>query len=222
MNKEQLKKVFANDLDIGHYVVMKYIQGKYDINDLWQIQKIRGWREALVRKNLLSEINGEFVLSDKANTILADIDASFIISVVAVDNEEDDVTPETPFVDFCTQLHEKIQKKIFELTQKKHHTNPSGKALNSSLKELTDRLISFFKKFGNVKYDLIEKAILKYTADAVNRKMKYPVRILFFIWKADNNNFITSEMLNYIEEIKDDGYTEELTERKTVNTKDLF
>lgn len=221
MNKEQLKKVFANDLDIGHYVVMKYIQAKEKLDDLWQIQKVRGWREALMRKNLLSEINGEFVLSDKANTILVDIDASFIISIVAVD-DEDDIIPETPFVDFCTQLHEKIQKKIFELTQKKHHTNPSGKALNSSLKELTDRLISFFKKFGNVKYDLIEKAILKYTADAVNRKMKYPIRILFFIWKSDNNNFITSEMLNYIEEIKDDGYTEESIERKTVNTKDLF
>ena len=222
MNKEQLKKVFTNDLDIGHYVVMKYIQAKEKLDDLWQIQKVRGWREALMRKNLLSEINGEFVLSDKANTILADIDASFIISIIAVDDdEEDDVTPETPFVDFCTQLHEKIQKKIFELTQKKHHTNPSGKALNSSLKELTDRLISFFKKFGNVKYDLIERAILKYTADAVNRKMKYPVRILFFIWKEDKGTTI-SEMLQYIDEIQDDGYTEESTERKTVNTKDLF
>ena len=219
MNKEQLKKVFANDIDLGHYFVMKYIQAKDNINDLWQIQKVRGWREALMRKNLLSEINGEFVLSDKANIILTDIDSS-IISIVSVD-DEDDVVPETPFVDFCTQLHEKIQSKIFELTKKKHHTNPSGKALNSSLKELTERLISFFKKFGNVKYELVEKAILKYTADAVNRKMKYPVRILFFIWKEDKGTTI-SEMLQYIEEIEDDGYEEETTERKTVNTKDLF
>lgn len=220
MNKEQLKKVFANDLDIGHYFVMKYIQAKDNINDLWQIQKIRGWREALIRKNLLSEINGEFVLSDKANIILTDIDSS-IISIVSVDDNEDDIVPETPFVDFCAQLHEKIQNKIFELTKKKHHTNPSGKALNSSLKELTERLIGFFKKFGNVKYELIEKAVLKYTVDAINRKMKYPIRLIFFIWNEKNGS-VTSEMLQYIEEIEDDGYEEETTERKTVNTKDLF
>lgn len=222
MNKEQLKKVFASDIDIGHYFVMKYIQNKLDINDLWQIQKVRGWREALIRKNMLSEINGEFVLSDKANKIMLDIDElGGVIKQIAIDDEGDDVIPETPFVDFCAQLHTKIQAKIFELTKKKHHTNPSGKALNSSLKELTDRLISFFKKFGNVKYELIEKAILKYTADAINRKMKYPVRLIFFIWNEKNGS-VTSEMLQYIDEMEDDGYTEESTERKVINKKDLF
>lgn len=221
MNKEQLKKVFANDIDLGHYFVMKYIQNKMDINDLWQIQKVRGWREALIRKNMLSEINGEFVLSDKANIIMADIDESAGIIIQIVDADDDDVIPETPFVDFCEKLHEKIQNKIFELTKKKHHTNPSGKPLNSSLKELTDRLISFFKKFGNVKYELIEKAVLKYTADAVNRKMKYPVRLIFFIWNEKNGS-VTSEMLQYIDEIKDEGYAEETGERIIINKKDLF
>ena len=168
---------------------------------------------------MLSEINAEFVLSDKANIIMADIDESAGIIIQIVDADDD--VPETPFVDFCAQLHTKIQDKIFELTNKKHHTNPSGKALNSSLKELTDRFISFFKKFGNVKYELIEKAVLKYTADAVNRKMKYPVRIIFFIWNEKNGS-VTSEMLQYIDEIKDEGYTEETGKRIIVDTKKMF
>ena len=103
MNKEQLKKVFANDIDLGHYFVMKYIQKKDDINDLWQIQKVRGWREALIRKNMISEINGEFVLSDKANIIMTSIDELTGVMICTIN---DDDIPETPFVDFCEQLEQ--------------------------------------------------------------------------------------------------------------------
>ena len=84
------------------------------------------------------------------------------------------------FLQKCSR--NKIISIIEKHTGKKSFINTSGKPLNSSVKELTERLIKFFEKYGNIPFNKIEKAILKYTEEVITGKIKYAQRILFFIW----------------------------------------
>lgn len=213
MTKETIKRIFDSNIDVGHYFVLRLLNSGETLEELSKIQKIRGWREALIRKQLLVEINGEYIVSERAHNIL-----KFIHPENEPQSEETIEQEKTTFDDFIKSLHANIQSVIYEITKKKTFTNPSGKQLSSSEKELKDRLMVFFKKFGDVDYKLIEKAILRYTKEAVTSKIKYPIRLIYFIWNEKNGSTV-SEMMGYIETFQDDV---EDKPKSIINTKEHF
>lgn len=210
MNKEKLLRILSAGIDVGNYYILFLLLNGENLESLWQIQKIRGWREALIRKLLLSEINGEYIVTDKGKEMLAEIEGE-------VEIKESTVAVNLTFDQFCESLHNNIQSVILENTGKKNYISPSGKPLNSSLVELKERFFKFFKKFGNIEYSLIERAILQYVKDATTGKIKYPIRIIYFIWNMKGDSII-SEMMQYIENLDEI----EETKKEIIDTKKLF
>ena len=219
MSIKMLERVLSSELSLGHVYLLSLIKLKNSVetNNIL----INGWLNALIKKNLIIRANNNYELTEKGKE---DLSAITHISSSTVEERQEKETIEIKndlrtLSEFSAHLHTKIVERIKKLTDKSNFKNPSGKMLNSSVIELHERLIGFFKKYKNVDapYDKIERAILKYVEDTCTGNNKYAVRIIFFIWNEKNGGKI-SEMLERIENLED----EVVEVKKQINTKELF
>lgn len=216
MTIELLKKIYESEMDVGHYLVLHFIsQGENNESELWTIKKMKGFRDALLKKNAISEINKEYIISDDYKNLLSLIKEDEKEITHPVNKKEITIYP---FEEFCTDIHSLIESTIQKHTKRKNFKAKSGKMLNSSKMEIKERLVGFFKKFPPVDYELIKRAIVKYTEEAVTGGNKYPVRIIYFLW-TEKNGSIVSELLDYINDLNDEGLIEE---KEIIDVKKLF
>ena len=201
MNQKKLITILNNNLDIGHFMIMDIIVKETDLSKLWQIIKVRGWREALIKKGLIQEINNELTLTEKGRSIYKEISG---IEEKEYKPEELDISDSLE--DFCKTIVHDVNIKILDKTMQKRLVLKSGKVFNCSVKELQKRLLDFSIKFKKCNFDHIQKAILNYTDDVLDNKIAFPRTILYFIWKEikeDGKSTIISDMETYIETLTD-------------------
>ena len=202
MNKEKLITTLNKNLDVGHYVLMDIIVKEKDIGDLWQSLKIRGWREALIRKNLIHEVNNEYYLTDNGKDVYSElngiVEEEFIPNISILSNGLDTL---------CKEIVDEVNMKILQKTGTKRMSLKSGKVYNCSVKELQKRLLEFADKFKNSNFEQAKRAILSYTDDVLEGKVGWARTILYFIWKeikGENGKIKTiSDMQTYIETLTD-------------------
>jgi len=210
MNITVLSRIIEKELDVFHWCLLKIIDNKEPIKEISQLSKIKSALSALIKKELISEINEEYILSDKAKEILHYIEEGVIIIN----------TKETkPFFDvFVSSLFIEIENKIHSLTGKKNFRNPSTKFLKpSNSKDLYERLKLFFSKGYTCSYENIQQAILSHVEEAVMGKNKYALTIDYFIIKKMSDGTYKSELISYVDMMNDKQEV-----KKNVNTKDLF
>lgn len=213
MNKERLINILSKNLDVGHYALMDIIVKEKNINDLWQSLKVRGWREALIRKGFIQEVNNEYFLTDSGKAIYKElsgiVEKEVDISELNLDNKIEEI---------CKEIITQINWKILERTGQKRMVLKSGKVFNCSVKELQKRLTDFSNKFKNSNFDEMKRAILNYTDDILNNKIGFPRALVYFIWKdvkGDDGKMKTiSDMLTYMETLT--------TEEKIIDKSKLF
>jgi len=164
--------------------------------------KPKAWKNALIKKNLLIEINNEIVLTERAKEILEYIEGTEEAPVIILKEEKKE-----SFEEFVTDLYNCIENKIFTLTGKKNFKNRSTKFLKSPKKDLAERLELFFKKGYKVDYQLIKKALLQYAEEAITGKNPYSLTLEYFIIKKLTDGTYKSEMLSFIEMMEDESTT---------------
>lgn len=190
MEKNNFLKALELGVDINHYLLMVYINNK-DTAFLWDNPKIRAWRSALDRKGFIVETNGEYYLTDKGIEILKSFTEEKIEAVVVVDSNPIEVAAENILKEVKQVLKDRIGMERM--------INPSGKPYLCSKRDLTKRLLDFMQKFKFSDLDKIKQAILDYTHDILDTKLKSPRTLLFFIYKNDVKQGLISDMEGYIE-----------------------
>jgi len=222
MSIKELEKILNSELNLGHFYVLNLIHCEHDIETNNQL--INGWINALVKKGLIIYINNTYELTEKGKEQIFNIikENDFVKITKLITDLDKSIEKKLNLEEFAIELHSKIVNKIEKLTGKTSFKNPSGKMLNSSVMELTDRFEGFFKKYkkANAPFDKIEKVILKYVEDAITGVVKYPIRIIFYIWNEKNGGKI-SEMLGAIENLTEETKETEIT-KKVINTKEHF
>jgi len=210
MNIRILERILDNNLDVGQYYVLSLIHNELPINTL--IQKIIGWKNALVKKDLILDINNVCSLTEKGIEIFNIINSDTLVIEIPLKQAEN-------FDTFCINVHNSIQERIIELTGQKNRKNKSGKMLHSPLSEFKIRMEGFFKKYGKIHdYKKIKKALLNYTEEACLGKNPYALRLIYFIWNEKNGG-VVSEMLSTMENISD---IEETPKELISDTRKLF
>lgn len=204
INKEKFKHLLNKGIDVSQYLLLSYFNTNIDIQDLLKNVRIVATVSVLEKKGYLVKLgNNLYNLTQKGKDLLKD-ETEQEIQIVSVKT------------DWIEQLHTEIEELIKKNTGSKSFTNPSGKKLNSSVTELNIRFASFFKKYGFQDITKIKNSILKYVNDATTGKIKYPIRIIYYIWNEKNGSVVSEMMDNFDDEIE----TEEI--KKPINTKSLF
>jgi hypothetical protein len=198
MNKEKLISTLTKNLDVGHYVLMDIIVKEKDISELWSFLKIRGWREALIRKSLIEEIDSEYFLTDRGKLVYKELNG--------IEEKEVEIVFDDKFESLCKEIIDEVNMKILIRTSQKRLVLKSGKIFNCDVKQLQKRLRDYSVKFKNSNFDNIKRAILNYTDDILDSKISFPRTILYFIWKEveqDGKRVIISDMETYIETLEE-------------------
>lgn len=209
MTSKKILYLIENNIDFLHYALLHSMYKKEHSEELLSNAKIVGNLNALVKKGYLNCINNEYICTDK------------VVELLEENKPEAKVISLSNFNTFITETHIKLVEKVQDLTQKSNFKNPSGKLLLPGLKELEQRMLSYYKKYNsNYSYTLITEALLNYTEDAILKRNKAPMCLIYFIWNEKNNS-LYSEMNGYIEMILDN---KEKEQKVTVvsNTKELF
>lgn len=204
ITKDVFKHLLNKGIDVSQYLLLSYFNTNIDIQDLLKNVRIVATVSVLEKKGYLVKLgNNLYNLTQKGKDLLKD-ETEQEIQIVSVKT------------DWIEQLHTEIEELIKKNTGSKSFTNPSGKKLNSSVTELNIRFASFFKKYGFQDITKIKNSVLKYVNDATTGKIKYPIRIIYYIWNEKNGSVVSEMMDNFDDEIE----TEEI--KKPVNTKSLF
>jgi len=199
IKKELLLKILNKNLDIGNYILIDMIARKEDLSDLWGILKIRGWREALIRKGIIQEIEDSYILTDYGESLYNSL---LDIEKVENDTENIDKSDELNIDIICNEIVKEVNLLIFNKTGKNRLRLKSGMIYNYSVKDLKKRILEYITKFKNSNFTLIKKAIIEYTEDILEGKINYPRTIKYFIWKEiveNGKSKIISDMNIYIE-----------------------
>ena len=195
MEIHKFKELINKGIDVSQYLLLSYFNLNLDLKDLLNNVRIISIISILEKKQLLEKIENNYQITLKGKSLL---------------NEE--FKKDSNWVE---ELHKEIEELILKNTGSKNFTNPSGKKLNSSITELNIRFASFFKKYGFQDISKIRNSILKYVNDATTHKIKYPIRIIYYIWNEKNGSVVSEMMDNF-----DDVMEEEI--KKPINTKSLF
>lgn len=158
--------------------------------------KVDGHLNLLQKKQF---INQEGKLTDKAIEILAYInDDKVILKQVEEKNQN--------FSQFCQSLFTKLENKVIELGEKKTFKNPSTeRLLPSNVKELSDRIKDFMKKYNYTDLTKIEEELLQHVEKCIKKPNKYQRSVYYFIFKDK----FPSELLKAL---TDDEKEEEIQE----------
>ena len=178
IKKELLLKILNKNLDIGNYILIDMIARKEDLSDLWGILKIRGWREALIRKGIIQEIEDSYILTDYGESLYNSL---LDIEKVENDTETIDKSDELNIDIICNEIVKEVNLLIFNKTGKNRLRLKSGMIYNYSVKDLKKRILEYITKFKNSNFTLIKKAIIEYTEDILEGKINYPRTIKYFI-----------------------------------------
>lgn len=195
MEIHKFKELINKGIDVSQYLLLSYFNLNLDLKDLLNNVRIISIISILEKKQFLEKIGNNYQITIKGKSLL---------------NEE--FKKDSNWVE---ELHKEIEELILKNTGSKSFTNPSGKKLNSSITELNIRFASFFKKYGFQDISKIRNSILKYVNDATTNKIKYPIRIIYYIWNEKNGSVVSEMMDNF-----DDVMEEEI--KKPINTKQLF
>ncbi len=195
MEIHKFKELINKGIDVSQYLLLSYFNLNLDLKDLLNNVRIISIISILEKKQFLEKIGNNYQITLKGKSLL---------------NEE--FKKDSNWVE---ELHKEIEELILKNTGSKSFTNPSGKKLNSSITELNIRFASFFKKYGFQDISKIRNSILKYVNDATTNKIKYPIRIIYYIWNEKNGSVVSEMMDNF-----DDVMEEEI--KKPINTKQLF
>ena len=206
INKELLIRILNKNIDIGNYIVMDMIARKEDLVDLWNILKVRGWREALVRKGMIQEIENSYILTDHGKSIYKEV------SGIEEKNDIKDVDLLDDLDFICEDIIKEVNSLILSKTGEKRLRLKSGMIYNSNVKDLKKRILEYSKRFKNNNFVFIKRAIIEYTEDILEGKISYPRTLKYFIWKEviDNGKSkIISDMETYIETVIDKAIIED-------------
>lgn len=207
ITKDVFKHLLNKGIDVSQYLLLSYFNTNIDIQDLLKNVRVVATVSVLEKKGYLVKLgNNLYNLTQKGKDLFEKV-------TVQPDKIDEKVSVKT---DWIEQLHTEIEELIKKNTGSKNFTNPSGKKLNSSVTELNVRFASFFKKYGFQDITKIKNSILKYVNDATTGKIKYPIRIIYYIWNEKNGSVVSEMMDNFDDEIE----TEEI--KKSINTKSLF
>lgn len=204
ITKDVFKNLLEKGIDVSQYLLLSYFNCNIDVKDLLQNVKVKGMVTVLEKKQYLMKIGQDlYEVTQKGKDLFKQKDEGV--------NEE---VKES--VNWIQKLHTEIKELIKKNTGSESFTNPSGKKLNSSVTELSIRFASFFKRYGLQDTTKIKNSILKYVNDTTTGKIKYPIRIIYYIWNEKNGSVVSEMMDNFDDEIE----TEEI--KKPINTKSLF
>ena len=123
IKKELLLKILNKNLDIGNYILIDMIARKEDLSDLWGILKIRGWREALIRKGIIQEIEDSYILTDYGESLYNSL---LDIEKVENDTETIDKSDELNIDIICNEIVKEVNLLIFNKTGKNRLRLKSG------------------------------------------------------------------------------------------------
>ena len=180
MEIHKFKELINKGIDVSQYLLLSYFNLNLDLKDLLNNVRIISIISILEKKQFLEKIGNNYQITLKGKSLL---------------NEE--FKKDSNWVE---ELHKEIEELILKNTGSKSFTNPSGKKLNSSITELNIRFASFFKKYGFQDISKIRNSILKYVNDATTNKIKYPIRIIYYIWNEKNGS-VVSEMMDNIDDV---------------------
>lgn len=200
MNKESLLKLIRTPLDISHFILCNIIQSDNNHKELWKDSKLASLKNALLRKDLIYEINDICYITEKCKGYL-----DYINNILPVITEIPSIPKEDILNSFCDSVLIDIGDLIKEKTGKRILHLKSGKNFNCSKKELKERLIGFFKRYPNyTNLDNIKIAINQYLFDILSKKIQYPRRLIYFLYKEIEKNgkkIEVSEIQEYIDNI---------------------
>lgn len=213
MDKQLILKILANGVEISHFAVLHNIAIEPDLRELWADVKFRGYRDALIRKGMVGEANGEFVLTERGKEVYTKCVEGQIVTAPTTA-----VITNDPIADLATEILAELKVKIKAATGKPNMILKSGYPYLPSQRDLTARLIMFCQKFQTNDYLSIKRAIFAYTDDILSGKLKSPRKLIFFLYK-DLDNGLVSDIQAYIENLP-----EEVAEVQTekIDTRKLF
>lgn len=199
MTFSRFKQLINKGVDITQYLLLQYLNLNLDLKDV--DVKLMGKLLVMEKQILITRLGDMWTVTDKGKQLLE-------IEVV-----EQPVVIQQNWVE---QLYKDIEAVIVKNTEKKQYINSNtGKPLKPSLQEFKVRMLLFFKKFGNQDVEKIKKTLLKYVKDVTTGKIKYPMKLVYYIWNEKNGG-ISSEMLDNFEE-------EDIEEQlQPISTKNLF
>lgn len=199
MTFSRFKQLINKGVDITQYLLLQYLNLNLDLKDV--DVKLMGKLLVMEKQRLITRLGDMWTVTDKGKQLLE-------IEVV-----EQPVVIQQNWVE---QLYKDIEAVIVKNTEKKQYINSNtGKPLKPSLQEFKVRMLLFFKKFGNQDVEKIKKTLLKYVKDVTTGKIKYPMKLVYYIWNEKNGG-ISSEMLDNFEE-------EDIEEQlQPISTKNLF
>ena len=204
MNKKQFEWVLDKGLDFNQWIVLYSIHKKIGIINT---DRINGWFNILSKKQFLS--HGE--LTEKAENYLSEFHSL----------EEEKEKTSFNFDRWCLDLHTTLVSVIgteMKNPKIKNYTNPSGKKLLCSPKELEIRLKEFEKKFKNKDWEKVEKTLIHYTKRVIRGMVPYAQALIYFIWNTKQGG-IESPLLTWMEDIDE---KEEMVDIVTTKKSDLF
>lgn len=212
MTKDSLLRALNKKIDIRHFTLMDIIVKEDNIEELWTDINIRGWREALIKKKYIQEIDKKYVLADLGLEIYKELCNLATTEVVVTEK-----MLENDFDKYCKDLMEEVNNKILKATGAKKLVLGSGSMYNSTPLVFKERLLSYSTKFNDTNYKNIRRAILSYTDDILTNKIKYPRKLYYFLWKIVKQNgkdILVSDLKEYIETL--------VEEKEAKSTKDYF
>ena len=216
MTKQIFLKLIEKKFDVHQYILLRFVKDKENTLQLEEDIKIKGWMNALCKRGYLFYVNNAYSITNKGESLLAVIENKEC-PIEKANTEIAKVVISADFNTFSKDLHSSIEQIILKLTNRKNYINPSGKLLNSSEKELSERLVGFFKRYGsNIDFEDIKIHVLNYVERTINKDIKFPIRLVYYIWNEKNGG-VTSELYDDIQNIEI-----ECVKKEKVNTKDLF
>ncbi len=199
MTLNLFKQLINKGVDITQYLLLQYLNLNLDLKDV--DVKLMGKLLVMEKQRLISRLGDMWVVTPKGKQLL---------------EIEEQSEPVTIQQDWVEQLYYDIEAVIVKNTGKKQYiNNNTGKPLKPSLQEFKARMLLFFKKFGNQNVEKIRKTLLKYVKDVTTGKIKFPMKLVYYIWNEKNGG-ISSEMLDNFDE-------EDIEEQlQPISTKNLF
>jgi DNA-binding MarR family transcriptional regulator len=177
------KELINKGVDITQYLLLHFLNCNIDLKDV--NVKILGKLLVLEKQRMINRLGDIWEITEKGKQLLG---------------QERRETPVVLQQDWVEELYEQIEAAIFKNTGKKQYINPNtGKPLKPSLQEFKARIALFFKKFGEQDQEKIKKTLLKYIKEVTSGKIKYPMKLVYYIWNEKNGS-ISSEMLDNFEE----------------------
>jgi hypothetical protein len=176
------KELINKGVDITQYLLLHFLNCNIDLKDI--SPKILGKLLVLEKQRMITRLGDIWEITEKGRELL-------------------NLQPKQEVVlqqNWVEELYEQIEAVIVKNTGKKQYINPNtGKPLKPSLQEFKARIALFFKKFGQQDQEKIKKTLLKYIKEVTLGKIKYPMKLVYYIWNEKNGS-ISSEMLDNFEE----------------------